>query len=32
VIADALGAFGLDVITHGRLGFINLTAASCSIT
>ena len=25
VIADALGSFGLDVITHGRLGFINLT-------
>jgi EAL and modified HD-GYP domain-containing signal transduction protein len=24
VIADALGAFGLDVITHGRLAFINL--------
>ena len=25
VIADALGAFGLDVMTHGRLAFINLT-------
>lgn len=25
VIADALGSFGLDVITHGRLAFINLT-------
>lgn len=25
VIADALGSFGLDVMTHGRLAFINLT-------
>ncbi len=25
VIADSLGAFGLDVMTHGRLAFINLT-------
>src|SRR5262245_50595930 len=25
VIADALGSFGLDVITHSRLAFINLT-------
>src|SRR5262245_45363669 len=26
VIADSLGAFGLDVMTHGRLAFINLTS------
>ena len=25
VIADSLGSFGLDVMTHGRLAFINLT-------
>ena len=25
VIADTLGAFGLDAMTHGRLAFINLT-------